>query len=173
MSEEEYKDMDRTTISEIRVGSVVAIPGSEKKLRPCKLTSISKGKTGKHGAAKAVMKANDIITDKHYEFSDQTSSAIWLPKITRRLFKVTNVEDNFATPMALDAARHVTLFDEDNGEEMDLRLFLNDKTANEFDFEMSKRIETHWQSNDNLYVVVLFVMDETRIIECKIEKDGV
>ena len=42
-------------------------PGSliiMKDLFPCKVTSFSTAKTGKHGAAKAMVTAKDIFTDK-------------------------------------------------------------------------------------------------------------
>ena len=61
-------------------------PGSliiMKDLFPCKVTSFSTAKTGKHGAAKAMVTAKDIFTDKQYEETFATGDMIPAPLVSK------------------------------------------------------------------------------------------
>ena len=49
---------------------------------PCKVTSFSTAKPGKHGSAKAMITGKDIFTDKQYEETFGTGDMIQAPVVT-------------------------------------------------------------------------------------------
>ncbi|AYV79872.1 MAG: eukaryotic translation initiation factor 5a [Gaeavirus sp.] len=85
-----YDGMDKISVGSIKLNMVVML-----KCRPCRITYYHAGKTGKHGAAKAVIKGTDIITDKHYEHSKSTSKDAWLPVVKRVSFKFVDYQDGY------------------------------------------------------------------------------
>ena len=50
------EDITYMGVNELRVGSYVVV-----KDRPCKILSMTKSKTGKHGSAKAIMDVKDLF----------------------------------------------------------------------------------------------------------------
>ena len=62
-------------------------PGSlimMKDIFPCRVTSFSTAKPGKHGSAKAMITAKDIFTDKQYEETFGTGDMIPRPLVTKK-----------------------------------------------------------------------------------------
>lgn len=141
-----YADMEKILVGEIRVNMVVLHND-----RPIKVTYFHTGKTGKHGAAKTIVKGFDVITDKHVEFSDVTSKPIWLPKVTRKEMSLIDIIDD-----------HVTVFDDDLKSNFDYRM-------NESD-SVTKEIIEHNKNGNQILVLFLFVIGEYRILSCKLDK---
>jgi len=54
-------------VNELRIGSYIVV-----KNRPCKIMTMTKIKTGKHGAAKAIMDVKDIFKGNKYVTSRAT-----------------------------------------------------------------------------------------------------
>jgi translation initiation factor 5A len=141
----DFSNMTKTYIGSLKVGSIFMIDD-----RPCKITFYRAGKTGKHGAAKAVIKATDLITDKHIETSGSTSSDAWIPKVEKKDFKLLDFDGDF-----------ITLMDETSGETLDIKL-------NETD-EFTPKIIKAFEEKEELIVSMLFVNGEERIIGAKKE----
>ena len=67
---------------------------------PCKVTSFSTAKPGKHGSAKAMLVGKDIFTDKQYEESFGTGDMIPAPEVTKVEMNCIDVsEDGFLSLM--------------------------------------------------------------------------
>ena len=139
-----YAGMEKIFVSEAKIGMIAML-----KSRPCKITYYSAGKTGKHGAAKAIIKGTDVITDKHIEFSASTSKSLWIPTVERKSFSYVDLQDDYL---------HVQ---DDNGEVSNYRVNLED--------ELVKYIITN-SSNEKLLIVILFVIGEYRLVDARIEK---
>lgn len=141
----DYSNMTKTTMGGLKNGSIFMIGE-----RPCKIVDYHKGKTGKHGAAKATIKSVDIITDKYIETMGSTASDAWIPKVEKKDFKMIDLIDNF-----------VSLMDETTGNTFDIKL---DET-NEF---TPKIIKAHEEKQDFI-VSMMFVNGEERITGAKKE----
>ena len=61
---------------------------------PCKVTSFSTAKPGKHGSAKAMVTAKDIFTDTAYVETFHTGDMIPRPIVTRVEFVCLDVDDS-------------------------------------------------------------------------------
>merc|ERR1719454_1101535 len=63
---------------------------------PCKVTSFSTAKPGKHGSAKAMITGKDIFTDKQYEETYGTGDMIPCPVVVNTEYTCIDVnEDGF------------------------------------------------------------------------------
>jgi len=70
---------------------------------PCKVTSITTSKAGKHGHAKAVIVGTDIFTDKKYEDMCPTSHNMMIPHVSKSEFAVMDMDnDGYLTIMTED-----------------------------------------------------------------------
>ena len=96
-----YEGMERTFVGSLRIGTIAML-----KQRPCKINFYSAGKTGKHGAAKAIIKGTDVITDKHIEYSAAPSKPAWLPNVERKSFKFIDIQDDYIS--VLDDSGHIS-----------------------------------------------------------------
>lgn len=72
-------------VGDVKVGLIVFIREC-----PCKISHIVFSKTGKHGAAKAIMTGVDILTDKKHSYSSNTSDKIPIPKIEKYSWQLMN-----------------------------------------------------------------------------------
>ncbi len=91
----------------LKNGSLVMIKG-----HPCKVVSFSTAKTGKHGAAKAMVTGIDIFTSNKYECTFSTSDNVDAPLVQRKEYTLINIDDeNF-----------MSLMDESGGMKEDLKL---------------------------------------------------
>ena len=144
LDESQFANMTKSSYGSLKKGSIAML-----KSRPCKVLEISCGKTGKHGAAKAIVKGSDIITDKIVVTSATTSSPVWLPLVERKIFSLVDLQDDYAS------------LQDENGNLSDYKLNLEDNFG-KFIVENSK--------SDGLLLTLIFVVGEHRVIDAKIEK---
>ncbi len=79
----------------LKQGSLVMIKG-----HPCKVVSFSTAKTGKHGAAKAMVTGIDIFTAQKYECTFSTGDMVDAPVATKTDYRLINIdEDGYMTLM--------------------------------------------------------------------------
>jgi len=92
---------------------------------PCRITSYSTAKPGKHGSAKARVEARGVFDDKKRSMSQPVDAKIWVPVIERKQGQIVNVEgDNVAQVMDLDTYETITMelpgaIDVSNGDEIE------------------------------------------------------
>eukprot|EP00601_Ochromonadales_sp_CCMP2298_P023983 CAMPEP_0173278640 /NCGR_PEP_ID=MMETSP1143-20121109/4728_1 /TAXON_ID=483371 /ORGANISM="non described non described, Strain CCMP2298" /LENGTH=165 /DNA_ID=CAMNT_0014215825 /DNA_START=70 /DNA_END=567 /DNA_ORIENTATION=+ len=85
---------------QIRVGGFMCI-----KDHPCKVSSVSTSKTGKHGHAKCNFTAIDIFTGKKYEDIIPSSHTAHVPNVTRIEYSLVDIsEDGFTSLMSEDGS---------------------------------------------------------------------
>ena len=60
---------------------------------PCKVVSFSTAKTGKHGAAKAMVTGIDIFTSNKYECTFGSGDNVDAPLVVRKEFTLINIDD--------------------------------------------------------------------------------
>ena len=70
---------------------------------PCKVTSMSTAKPGKHGSAKAMISAKDIFTDKAYEETFGTGDNVPVPIVKKKEYQAISIDDNQLTLMDMDS----------------------------------------------------------------------
>lgn len=142
--ESQYANMTKSTYGSLKKGSVAML-----KDRPCKVLEVSTGKTGKHGAAKTIVKGSDLITDKIVVTSSTTAGTVWLPLVERKTFNLIDLQEDYAS--------------------------LQDETGNMFDYKINLEDEygkfiVENKTNDNLVMTLIFVIGEHRVIDAKLEK---
>ena len=72
----------------LKNGSLVMIKG-----HPCKVVSFSTAKTGKHGAAKAMVTGIDIFSSNKYECTFSTSENVDAPVVQKKEYTLVNIDD--------------------------------------------------------------------------------
>ena len=72
----------------LKKGSLVMIKG-----HPCKVMDFSTAKTGKHGAAKAMVTGIDIFTSNKYECTVSTSENVDAPVTQKKEYTLTFIDD--------------------------------------------------------------------------------
>ncbi len=72
----------------LKKGSLVMIKG-----HPCKVMDFSTAKTGKHGAAKAMVTGIDIFTSNKYECTFSTSENVDAPVTQKKEYTLTFIDD--------------------------------------------------------------------------------
>lgn len=72
----------------LKIGSLVMIKG-----HPCKVVSFSTAKTGKHGAAKAMVTGIDIFSSNKYECTFSTGENVDAPVVQRKEFTLNFIDD--------------------------------------------------------------------------------
>lgn len=80
--------IDKIQAGCLKMGSLVMIKG-----HPCKVVSFSTAKTGKHGAAKAMVTGIDIFSSSKYECTFSTSDNVDAPIVQRKEFTLNFVDD--------------------------------------------------------------------------------
>ena len=70
-------------------GNLVMIKG-----HPCKVVDISTAKTGKHGAAKAMLTGIDIFTANKYDCTYSTKENVDAPLVKRVEYNLINIDDD-------------------------------------------------------------------------------
>ena len=90
---------------------------------PCKVVSFSTAKTGKHGAAKAMVTGIDIFTSNKYECTFGSGDNVDAPLVVRKEYTLINIDDE----------GFMSLMDESGTMKEDLKLptedWLKDVTA--------------------------------------------
>ena len=85
--------MEKVSAGSLHKGDLVMIKG-----KPCKVSSFSTAKTGKHGSAKAMVTGNDIFTNNKLECTFSTGDNVDAPVVKRTEYSLINIdEDGFAT----------------------------------------------------------------------------
>ena len=83
-------ETERVDISSIKIGSYMIINN-----HTCKVVDYKKVKDGKHGHAKAVIKALDILTGRQVETNRPAHAMVEVPKVSREVYSVANINDGF------------------------------------------------------------------------------
>jgi translation initiation factor 5A len=87
----------QTEVRELDEGSYVMMEDT-----PCKITSYSTAKPGKHGSAKARIDGKGVFDGKRRSLSQPVDAKIWVPIIERKQGQVVSVTDNDAQVMDLE-----------------------------------------------------------------------
>ena len=87
----------QTEVRELDEGSYVMIDDT-----PCKITSYSTAKPGKHGSAKARIDAKGVFDDQKRSLSQPVDAKVWVPIINRKQGQVLDVRDGEIQVMDLD-----------------------------------------------------------------------
>merc|ERR1712195_304078 len=95
MSDEQFEVTDSgaaltqpVQIGSLRVGHIMCIDNF-----PCKIIEMSTAKTGKHGSAKASIRAQNIFTGKMKEFIGPTGHNADVPFVVNKEYVIINVEE--------------------------------------------------------------------------------
>jgi translation initiation factor 5A len=144
IDESQFVGMTKSTYGSLKKGSVAML-----KMRPCKILEVSTGKTGKHGAAKTIVKGSDLITDKIVVTSSTTTGTVWLPLVERKTFNLIDLQEDYVS--------------------------VQDETGNMFDYKINLDDEhgkfiSENKTCDNLVLTMIFVIGEHRVIDTKLEK---
>lgn len=111
---------EQKEVRDLREGNYVVMDDA-----PCRITSYSTAKPGKHGSAKARIEARGVFDDKKRSLSQPVDAKIWVPVIERKQGQIVNVEDdNVAQVMDLDTYETITMelpgsIDVANGDEIE------------------------------------------------------
>ena len=87
----------QTEVRDLDEGSYVMIDDV-----PCKITSYSTAKPGKHGSAKARIDAKGVFDGKKRSLSQPVDAKIWVPIINRKQGQVIDVRDGEVQVMDLE-----------------------------------------------------------------------
>lgn len=87
----------QTEVRELDEGSYVMMDDE-----PCKITSYSTAKPGKHGSAKARVDGKGVFDGKKRSLSQPVDAKIWVPIIERKQGQVVSVSGNDAQVMDLE-----------------------------------------------------------------------
>jgi len=118
---------------QIKKGGHIMIKG-----KPCKVTSISVSKTGKHGHAKCNFVATDIFTGKKYEDMIPSTHGTTVPIVNRSDWEVIDI----------DEGGELTLMDEAGNQKTDLNLPA-------FPEELAGQIREAWNGGENSVIVTV------------------
>ena len=132
----------------LKKGSLVMIKG-----HPCKVMDFSTAKTGKHGAAKAMVTGIDIFTSNKYECTFSTSDNVDAPLVVRKEYTLVNIDDE----------GYMSLMDESGNMKEDIKIpedeWLKDVT--------DKCKEILSASNRECLVSIVSAMGNEKLISCK------
>ena len=82
----------------LKIGSLVMIKG-----HACKVVSFSTAKTGKHGAAKAMVTGIDIFSSNKYECTFSTTENVDAPVVQRKEYTLNYIDDEGFMSLMTDA----------------------------------------------------------------------
>ncbi|MFW6018747.1 MAG: translation initiation factor IF-5A [Halapricum sp.] len=88
---------EQTEVRDLDEGSYVMMDET-----PCKITSYSTAKPGKHGSAKARIEGKGVFDSKKRSLSQPVDAKVWVPIIERKQGQVVNVDGNEIQVMDLD-----------------------------------------------------------------------
>ena len=91
-------NIEKVSAGSLKRGDLVMI-----KEHPCKITAYSTAKTGKHGAAKAMITGIDILTQNKYECTYSTGDTVDAPLAKRTEYNLINVDDDGYVTLLLDS----------------------------------------------------------------------
>ena len=96
MSDNEFIQGDSGAANIVLVEAGRRKPGSLLMMKgefPCKVTSFSTAKPGKHGSAKAMITGKDIFTDKQYEETFGTGDMIQAPVVVNTEYNCLDIDE--------------------------------------------------------------------------------
>ena len=89
--------IEKVSAGSLKIGGMVMI-----KEHACKISAYSTAKTGKHGAAKAMVTGIDIMTNNKYECTFSTGDTVDAPVVKRLEYTLINVDDEEYVTLLLD-----------------------------------------------------------------------
>ena len=132
----------------LKIGSLVMIKG-----HACKVVSFSTAKTGKHGAAKAMVTGIDIFSSNKYECTFSTGDNVDSPIVERKEYTLLTIDDE----------GYMTLLKEDGDIKEDLRL-----PEDEWLKDVTDRIKDIMAAGEKeCLVVVVSAMGQEKLISVK------
>lgn len=96
-------EIEYVTMNELHIGNHMVI-----KDKPCKITELNVSKTGKHGAAKAVVTGKDIFTEKKYSNTYSTSEKVQVPIIKNETYQLNNIDDERYLDLLAESGEQVS-----------------------------------------------------------------
>ena len=153
----EKTDAGAANITKVSAGSLKKGDLVMIKDHPCKITAYSTAKTGKHGAAKAMITGIDILTSNKYECTYSTGDTVDAPITKRTEYNLINVdEDDFVT-LLLDSG--------DTKEDIKI-------PEDEWLKEVAAKIREIFEAGTKECIVtVLATMGTEKIVQCREGKD--
>lgn len=112
----------QTEAGKVREGNYVIIEGD-----PCEVRSVSKSSPGKHGSAKAKIKAKGVFDGKNRHITKPVDSNMMSPSVERKTGQVVSKEGSIAQVMDMDTYET---------EEMELPDDLNASEGDEIEFQV-------------------------------------
>lgn len=112
----------QTEAGKVREGSYVIIEGD-----PCEVRSVSKSSPGKHGSAKAKIKAKGVFDGKNRHITKPVDSMMMSPSVERKTGQVVSKEGSIAQIMDMDTYET---------EEMELPEDLDASEGDEIEFQV-------------------------------------
>ncbi|WP_136687527.1 translation initiation factor IF-5A [Halorhabdus amylolytica] len=94
----------QTEVRELDEGSYVMMDET-----PCKITSYSTAKPGKHGSAKARIDGKGVFDGKKRSLSQPVDAKVWVPIIERKQGQVVSVSGDDAQVMDLETYETFTM----------------------------------------------------------------
>ncbi|MFB6297234.1 MAG: translation initiation factor IF-5A [Salinirussus sp.] len=104
----------QTEVRDLDEGSYVMIDDV-----PCRITSYSTAKPGKHGSAKARIDATGVFDGKKQSLSQPVDAKVWVPIINRKQGQVIDVRDGEIQVMDLETYENFVMRAEDVDVEAD------------------------------------------------------
>ena len=132
----------------LKNGSLVMIKG-----HPCKVVSFSTAKTGKHGAAKAMVTGIDIFSSNKFECTFSTSDNVDTPVVNRKEYTLINIDDE----------GFMSLMDDNGTMKGDLKL-----PEDEWLKDVTNRAREILESGEKeCFVTIVSAMDNQKLISCR------
>jgi len=100
----------QTEVRDLDEGSYVLIDDT-----PCKITSYSTAKPGKHGSAKARIEAKGVFDSQKRSLSQPVDAKVWVPIINRKQGQVIDVRNGEIQVMDLDTYDNFVMRVDDGG----------------------------------------------------------
>ena len=113
----------QTEAGKVREGSYVIIEGD-----PCEVRSVSKSSPGKHGSAKAKIKAKGVFDGKNRHITKPVDSNMMSPSVERKTGQVVSKEGDTAQVMDMDTYETEEMqlpddLDASEGDEIEFQVF--------------------------------------------------
>lgn len=113
----------QTEAGKVREGSYVIIEGD-----PCEVRSVSKSSPGKHGSAKAKIKAKGVFDGKNRHITKPVDSNMMSPSVERKTGQVVSKEGKIAQVMDMDTYETEEMqlpedLDASEGDEIEFQVF--------------------------------------------------
>ena len=123
--------------------------------KPCKITGISHAKPGKHGAAKAIIKGQNLLDGKTVEKSYGTGEQVDCPLIRRKEYLILGLEDDDV----------LSLLDDDGNQKEDVSM------PEKMHLEVGKLIRDMLDDDKQVLVQVTTVLYTEMVTAAREDKD--